>query len=162
MMKDQNPMQVWIRRALLAVLAAAAAFLWWTEGRYETLENDLAQPTPTPALSRDQRSRRESAYESDSAALRALAENDTTDEATREMAARKLAQLITEHQNELGLEETLREAGYENAIVLVQNGAVTVMIPEEKLNEANSAQILELCVAHAEVGAENVRVMGYR
>ena len=56
--------------------------------------------------------------------------------------------------------ESGHEAGYENAVVLMQNGAVTVMVPQERLNEETSAQLLELCVVHAGVGAENVRVMG--
>ena len=56
--------------------------------------------------------------------------------------------------------ENGREAGYENAVVLIQNGAVTVMLPQGRLNEETSAQILALCVVHAGVGAENIRIMG--
>ena len=47
------------------------------------------------------------------------------------------------------------------AAAIIQNGAVTVMIPPERLNETASAQILELCVAHAGVGPANVRIMGF-
>ena len=49
---------------------------------------------------------------------------------------------------------------YEDAVVIVQNKAVTVMLAEELLNEENSTRILTLCVAHCGVGAENVRIMG--
>ena len=161
-MQNQNRMQIWIRRGALIVLVAAAGFLWWTEGRYQPRENTLVSQTPVPTIQKDQRVKRESAYESDVAALQAMLESGAADAATQELAAQKLAQLIAEHQNEIGLEEALGEAGYENAVVLVQNGAVTVLIPEEKLTEENSAQILALCVIHAGVGAENVRVMGNR
>ena len=78
------------------------------------------------------------------------------------MAAQKLTMLISEHRSELGLEKALQEAGFDNAVVIVQNGAVTVMIPQEKLTEDASAQILALCVTHTEASAENVRVMAFR
>ena len=66
---------------------------------------------------------------------------------------------VAQHQQELGLEAALLEAGYKNAVVLVLGGAVTVMIAQEQLTDNASAQILALCVAHAGVGAENVRIM---
>ena len=150
----------WLRYGLLAALLLAAALLWKLEG-HENMQPPGPSPTPAPQQA-NQRIRREEAYERDAAALQALLESGAADEATQQMAAQKLAGLIEEHQSELGLEEALQQAGYENAVVIVQNGAVTVMIPEEKLTEETSAQILLLCVAHTSAGAENVRVMALR
>ena len=150
--------QMWLRRALLVGLVLAAGMLWWMEGRQE--QEIPPDPTPVPTAQRDERLKRETAYDRDVAALQALLESGAAEPTTQEMAAQKLAGLIEEHQHEIGLETALLEAGYENAVVLMQNGAVTVMIPETMLNENSSTQILELCVVHAGVGAENVRVMG--
>lgn len=149
-----------IRWALLAVLAGAAAVLWQMEGRVE--QKPPVPATPAPTVQNDVRLKREASYERDAAALKALTENESADAATREMAAQTLTALVEEHQYELGLEAALQEAGYENAVVLVQNGAVTVMLGQDELNDEAGAQILELCVIHAGVGAENVRVMGLR
>lgn len=149
----------WLRVGLLIVLILAAFWLWWMDGRME--KQPTPQPTVTPAATQqiDRRSQREKAYEQDLAALQALVENSEMDEATREAASQQLAALIAQHQQELGLETALLEAGYENAVVLVLGGAVTVMIAQEQLTDNASAQILALCVAHAGVGAENVRIM---
>lgn len=158
--KQQNPVRsAWLRRGILIVLVLAAAALWWLEGR--PASEPGVQPTlaPAPTVHGDERLKRENAYDRDVAALQALVESGAADESTREMAAQKLASLIAEHQNEIGLETALVEAGYPSAVVIVQNGAVTVMIPSELLNETSSAQILSLCIAHTDVGAENVRVM---
>lgn len=158
--KQQNPVRsVWLRRGILIVLVLAAAGLWWLDGR--PVSEPSVQPTlaPAPTVHSNERLKRETAYDRDVAALQALLESGAADESTQEMAAQKLAALIEEHQSEIGLETALLEAGYTSAVVIVQNGAVTVMIPSEMLNETSSTQILSLCIAHAEVGAENVRVM---
>lgn len=152
--------QAWFRRGLLAVLALAAGILWMIEGRKEPLQQLSPALSPAPTVQHDERLKRETAYDRDVTALQALLESASADTATQEMAAQKLAQLIAEHQHEIGLENALLEAGYENAVVLMQNGAVTVMVPQDRLNEETGAQILELCVVHAGVGAENIRVMG--
>lgn len=158
--KKDHTWIAWLRPSVLMLLVLAAICLWWMEGREMADEAVLPTPTPTQHVQKDQRSERETAYDRDVAALQALLESGAADEATQEMAAQKLAALIAEHQSEIGLEEALQEAGYTSAVVIVQNGSVTVMIPKAQLNEDASAQILALCVAHAEVGAENVRVMG--
>ena len=152
--------QTWFRRGLLAALAAAAVFLWYTEGA-DAPKQPIAA-TPAPTVQRSERIRREDAYEQDVAALQKMLESGAADAATQELAAQKLTMLISEHRNELGLEQALQEAGFENAVVIVQNGAVTVMIAQDMLTGEASAQILALCVAHTDAGAENVRVMAFR
>jgi len=154
-------MRTWIRGGILALLILAAAGLWWTEGREETAQPVQPTSAPSPAVHKTQRMKRETSYQQDLSALQALLDSGAADEATQELAAQKMTQLISEHQNEIGLEEALQEAGYTGAVVIIQNGAVTVMIPPERLNETTSAQILELCVAHAGVGPANVRIMGF-
>ena len=152
--------QMWCRRVLLAILVLTAGILWWTEGRWQNEAKNQPIATPVPTAKQDERLKRETAYDRDVAALQAMLESGAANEATQEMAAQKLAELIGEHQHEIGLETALLEAGYENAVVLMQNGAVTVMVPQERVNEQTSAQLLELCVVHAGVGPENIRIMG--
>ena len=151
--------RTWFRSTLLVLLLLTAAGLWWLEGRRETVEAPQMFAPPAATAQQDRRTRQEQAYEQDVAALQALLETGAADEATQELAAQNLAELIRQHQHEIGLEAALQEAGFAAAVVIVQNNAVTVMIPQDRLNEDASAQILALCVAHTEVGAENVRVM---
>ena len=151
--------QMWCRRVLLAILVLTAGILWWTEGRWQNEAKNQPIATPVPTAKQDERLKRETAYDRDVAAQQAMLESGAANEATQEMAAQKLAELIEEHQHEIGLETALLEAGYENAVVLMQNGAVTVMVPQERVNEETSAQLLELCVVHAGVVPENIRIL---
>ena len=158
MVAEVSKRAVWFRRILLLALSLAAGVLWITEGRREKEE---LRPQPSPAVQQQSsvRVRREEAYNKDIAALQKLTQNTDAAESTREMAAQQLAQLIEAHQAEIALENALQDAGFSDSVVVVQNNAVTVMLRPEQLNEAVSAQILSLCIAHTSVGAENVRVM---
>ena len=155
-----RPWGKWLRRGLLLVLVAACAVLWLMDRDVPLDHNLPSEPVPTACT--DERLKRENAYERDVTALQALVDNESADQATREMAAQRLAVLIAEHQSEIRLETALLEAGYQTAIVLVNNGAVTVMVPQDQLTEEKSAQILALCLAHTDADAENIRVMANR
>ena len=145
-----------LRRTVLLVLAAVAIGLGCTPPREKQM---LEPPAPTPAPAADRRSVRESAYGRDLAALQELAENPSIEEETRTQAARRMEQMIREHQAELAIEEALVQAGYRPELVLMQNNALTIMLDGE-MSSGVSASILALCAAHAGVGAEHVRIMG--
>lgn len=141
------------RVVLIALLAAAAGMVW----RGEKAEVPVAAPEPAMAVSAvSRRDTREEGYAKDLEALQALAQKEDG-----EFAREQLGRLIDAHQSELAIEEALNETGFGDALVIVQNGSVTVMMPAEKMTQENSAGILALCMAHADVGAENVRLMSW-
>lgn len=156
--------RTWARRGLLAVLAAAAAVMAW--GRFFAPEPPAQAPRPSVTASRtpapqaaQERSARETAYDKDVAALNALLDSDAADADTRAQAARQLERLIADHQSELGLEEALNEAGFAPCLVLLQNGALTVVVPSAEMRGETGAAIVALCTAHTDIGAENIRIM---
>lgn len=67
-----------------------------------------------------------------------------------------------DHQSELGLEEALNQAGYSSCAVLLQNGALTVIVASSDMTAEASAAILSLCTAHTDIGVENIRIMARR
>lgn len=155
----------WLRRGLLAALIAAAAALAWLRlpapAPSDAPEPDAslsAGQTPTPAVTQE-RTARETAYDKDVAALTALLDSGAADEETRAQAAARLDQLVADHQSELGLEETLNQAGYSPCVVLLQNGALTVIVASSDMTAETSAAILSLCAAHTDIGVENIRIM---
>ncbi|MEA5014121.1 MAG: SpoIIIAH-like family protein [Candidatus Limiplasma sp.] len=173
----------WLRAGALVLLMGAAGALLWGGG-FHGLMNKIggggspsgglegllkngklllgAEPSPTPKAGQalaEQRSLRERAYEEDRAALGALSQNPEVAEKTREDAAAQLALMVASHQSELGIEEALKAAGFDPCLVLLQNGALTVMVRLESLTSAQSATILSLCAAHTQVGVENIRIM---
>lgn len=155
--KQQRPAwSAWLRRGVLVALAAAAAALWWS-GR-EQAGTD-APPPPVSTVSADRRSQREAAYDKDVQALTALLESGAADADTQAQAAEHLDGLIRAHQAELAVEEALHRSGYAGCAVIISGDAVTVLLPPEGLNAQNSAAVVSLCAAHANVGADAIRLM---
>ena len=155
----------WLRRGLLAALIAAAAALAWLRlpapAPSDAPEPDAslsAGQTPAPAAAQE-RTARETAYDKEVAALTALLDSGAADGETRAQAAARLDQLVADHQSELGLEETLNQAGYSPCVVLLQNGALTVIVASSDMTAETSAAILSLCAAHTDIGVENIRIM---
>ena len=147
----------WLRRGLLAALIAAAAALAWLRlpapAPSDAPEPDAslsAGQTPAPAAAQE-RTARETAYDKDVAALTALLDSGAADEETRAQAAARLDQLVADHQSELGLEETLNQAGYSPCVVLLQNGALTVIVASSDMTAEGTA--------HTDIGVENIRIM---
>lgn len=139
-----------IRRAVLLLLLALAGVMLALRPQPAAVEDQPAARTEAQA----ERSAREAGYEKDLETLRQLAQKEDG-----ELAREQLNKMISSHQSELAIEEALRENGLEDALVIVQNGSVTVMATN--FTKENSAGILALCMAHANVGAENVRLMNW-
>jgi len=72
-----------------------------------------------------------------------------------------MERMIGDHQSELAVEEALHQAGFAPALVLVQNGALTVMLSAASPDAETSASILNLCVSHTDIAAENIRIMTF-
>ncbi|MBQ7867294.1 MAG: SpoIIIAH-like family protein [Clostridia bacterium] len=156
-MKDVKKIRdwnAWIRRGVLLAMVGAAVML--ACGKTQPVASDPPEVTPEPVYA-DERTARERAFETDAQALERLTQSE--DEAVRQQAARQLEILVKEHQAELAIEEALQQSGMETAFVIAMNGSVTVALFSEQAAEKNSAMILALCMAHADVGAENVRIM---
>lgn len=152
--KERQKSRPWVRPAILGLLLLTAGFL--------LMPGQTALPpqaTPTPQPTPDARDARESAYEKDTQALTRLVEDETLDSETRQEAARRLSRLLDEHQQELNVQRALEVAGYAVSVVLLQNGALTVALDTPEVTAELSAAILSLCLAHTDVGAENIRIM---
>lgn len=146
----------WLRRGLLGLLVICAGWMLWQDA--ETPGAASPQPTPAPAQEAESgRALREEAYDKDRASLEALLDSGAADEQTRAQAAKRLEQLVSDHQSEIAVEEALRGAGYQPVLVLLQNGALTVMLTGD--NAGDSAAIFALCAAHAGISPENIRIM---
>lgn len=166
--KPGNQKRAWVRRGILLLLVLAAAGLLLLPGHPALPggKEPSAPPTPFPestpqatAQADSERSAREAAYDKDIASLQLLMESESAGEATRAQAAERMERMIADHQSELGVEEALREAGFETCSALLQNGSLTVIVSEGDMTADKSAAILSLCAAHTDIGVENIRIM---
>lgn len=161
-----KPMRLgWLRPVVLVLLLAAAGIVWYI-GSTETApvpeKPGVVSPVPGSTevpVPQTARQRREAAYEKDLAAVQTLVQQSGLPEETRRQAAEQAAQMIREHQTELGLEEALTNAGFSPCFVLMQNDALTIAVSASEITAAQSAVILSLCLEHAEVASENIRIM---
>ena len=150
--------EVWFalfRDTVIAVLVTAAGLLTWKEMQ----EPVQLPPAETVSAKENERSAREAAYVSDLEQLKNLVQ--TADKSTAEQAARRMEQMIGAHQTELAVEEALHRAGYPSAFAVMHNGSLTVIAEQTALTAEASAVILALCTAHADVGADQIRIMPY-
>lgn len=148
----------WLRRGLLGLLLVCAGWMLWRGAKAPEAAEVPPAPTPAPTQEAENgRALREEAYDKDRASLEALLASGAADEATRAQAAERLERLVGDHQSEIAVEEALRAAGYRPVLVLLQNGALTVMLSEDAAG--SSAAILSLCAAHAGVPPEDIRIM---
>ena len=148
-----------VRLVLLAVLMLAAGWMMWRHISPLSAPVPSPTPSPVPMQSADERQLREKAYEEDLAALEKLLASGAADEATQAQAAQRMERMIADHQSELALEEALQQAGFSPVLVLMQNGALTVIVSTPSIQQEHSASILNLCTAHTDLPAENIRIM---
>ncbi len=152
-----------LRPVLLFLLLAAAGLLLWLGGNGN---GDAAQPSPSPlppaaapSASAPPRDTREAAYDKDMNTLQALLQKENLPEETRRQAAEQITLMTQQHQQEVGIEDALIHAGFAPCLVLMQNGALTVLVNAPSLTAAESAAILAICMAHSDIPAENVRIV---
>lgn len=154
--KKKNPVwRVWIRRGVLTALAITIGMMVCQR----VSQTPPSAPAPQPTQTADERTLREIAYDKDVQALEKLLQSGAADADTQQAAARRLERMVKDHQSEAAIEEALHQAGYETALVLLQNDALTVMLSAHTISAEASAAIWSLCTAHADVSPENIRIM---
>ena len=156
--KTRPALRTWLRRGLILLLSASAVCLLAARHEQRTQDHpDISVPVPSAAP--DERSLRERAYQQDLEALEKLLQSGAADENTQLQAAQRMQRMIDEHQSEIAIEESLEKSGFDPSLVLLQNGALTVILNEKQVQADVSASILNLCTAHTDILAENIRIM---
>lgn len=162
MQKAPRSRGAWLRLGTLLFLILLSCALVY-QHRFNR-SSAVQSPTPAPSVVdvQAERSLRETAYDKDIASLERLLESGAADADTQSQAAQRMERMISEHQSELAVEEALHQAGLEPVLVLVQNGALTVMVADALMEAESSASILNLCVSHTDISAENIRIMALK
>lgn len=156
--KYRNPLLF----AMLLVTMAASYFAQQKRLTEETttvsLPIEQVETLPTSKLE-EFRQKREETLLADMAALQALCDQEKLDDQTRQDAANQLQSLVSVREKQLALEGALTESGVYPCVAVVSDGSVTIVTEKSDLSSGESALVMTLAKAHADVAPSGVRVI---
>ncbi len=107
------------------------------------------------------RSDREAVRESEFLCLDAIICSESSSDSAKATAEEQKMLLIKRMDLELSLETLIKGKGFEDAIVTIGDGGVTVVVGSEELTVERSNQILAIIVSETEYKPTDVRVLSY-
>lgn len=156
--KHRNPL------LLFCLLFTLAASWYFTNQRLMQAAATVALPVeqvnavPSGRLE-EYRTRREETLLADIASLQTLCDQENLSEATREDAAAQLQRLLATREAQLALEGALTQSGVYPCLAVITEGSVTIVTDKTTLSDGESALVMTLAQAHADVPPSGVRVI---
>ncbi|MGB9680385.1 MAG: SpoIIIAH-like family protein [Thermoanaerobacteraceae bacterium] len=92
-------------------------------------------------------------------ALREIVENKNTSKETRDQAQKQIIKLTELTNQEMVIENLIKTKGFQDAVVLLDNGIVNVVVQADKLSEQEVAQIQDIVSRQAGVSIDNIKIM---
>lgn len=127
-----------------------------------TVSLPVVSVTASPSALEDYRTRREETALHDMAALQSLCQSDALDPAVRADAASRLQTMIRHRQQQAALEGALLESGLSPCVAVITEGSVTVVTGRADVSPAETALVMTLAQAHADVSPAGVRIITSR
>ncbi|AAM24514.1 stage III sporulation protein AH [Caldanaerobacter subterraneus subsp. tengcongensis MB4] len=92
-------------------------------------------------------------------ALKEIVENKNTSQATRDEAQKQIIKLTEITNQEMIIENLIKAKGFQDAVVMIDNGIVNVIVQADKLSEEEVAQIVEIVSRQTGVSLDNIKIM---
>jgi len=92
-------------------------------------------------------------------ALKEIVENKNTSQATRDEAQKQIIKLTEITNQEMIIENLIKAKGFQDAVVMIGNGIVNVIVQADKLSEEEVAQIVEIVSRQTGVSLDNIKIM---
>ncbi len=153
----------------ILVLSVMVVLLVTTGVLNFVLSNKLGTPTNEPAIQGNvtqtffaaARSKREATRESEFLYLDAIVNSENSSESAKKDAEAQKNDLIKRMEQELALETQIQGKGFDDAIVSIGDGGVSVVVGKSELTREESNQILAIVVGNTNYSAKQVKVMSY-
>lgn len=154
----------------LLVLSVMVVLLVTTGVLNFVLSDKLASKTDTPSIGdlsvtqtffASARSEREATRESEFLSLDAIVNSESSSASAKQTAEEQKLKLIERMEMELALETAIKARGYDDAIVTIGDGGITVVVDGEPLTDIECNKILYIVVTEAKCDANDVRVLNY-
>lgn len=154
----------------LLVLSIMVVLLVTTGVLNFVLSDKLSSKTDAPAISdgnvtqtffASARSEREATRESEFLSLDAIVNSESSSASAKQTAEQQKLKLVERMEMELALETAIKARGFEDAIVTIGEGGITVIVDGEPLDKTETNKILSIVVAEAKCKPSEVRVLNY-
>ncbi|MCM1306725.1 MAG: SpoIIIAH-like family protein [Bacteroides sp.] len=107
------------------------------------------------------RSDRDATRESEFLWLDAIVKSDSSSASAKTEAEQQKMLLIKRMEQELNLETTIKGKGFEEAIVTIGDGGISVVVGKAELTKAEANQVLATVVTEMNCDPNNVKVIPY-
>ncbi len=107
----------------------------------------------------DYKANRESVRDTEVAYLDSIISSDNSDAETVKDAQDQKIQIVQRMESELTIEGLVMAAGFEDAIVTVQEGSVNVVLKADQISKEDAAKVLEIVRQETGESAQNIKVI---
>jgi stage III sporulation protein AH len=96
------------------------------------------------------------------ALLKETAENVKADEATKEEAGKKMNEIALRMEKEASAETLIKSKGFEDAVVVIGDESVTVIVKSEELLSSQTLQIQDAVKSQIETSLEKIKIVAIK
>ncbi len=107
----------------------------------------------------DYKANRESVRDTEVAYLDSIITNENSDKETVQDAQSQKIEIVQQMEKELTIEGLVMAAGFDDAIVTVQQGSVNVVIKAEQISKEDAAKVLEIVRQETGEPAQSIKVI---
>ncbi len=91
--------------------------------------------------------------------LNGIVEDQNIDNNIKEMAQTEMLSLIKRSETESIIESLIKAKGFKDALVIMGEESINIIVNSEKLTQAQVAQIKDIVTREAKVDIENIKIM---
>lgn len=91
--------------------------------------------------------------------LKEIVDNKNTSQETRDQAQKQIIKLTEITNQEMIIENLIKAKGFQDAVVLIDNGMVNVVVQADKLSDQEVAQIQDIVSRQTGTSLDNIKIM---
>lgn len=129
------------------------------ESEDESNINSHASPVSSSSFFRDFRFERESTRKEEVEYIREIVDNPKSDPEMKKEAQAQLLDITKNMEKELGIEALIKAKGFQDALVILHENSVSVIIDKQDLKPEEVAQILDIVKRESGEKPENIKII---
>lgn len=173
------------KHIVVATLAICLAAAVWLNMRFSTLPTKdtdetnggsleqgqyLSDETPGTAVQvstgvtyiKQARAERDTTRETAVSDIKTTVEKTDTDDKTKKEALQTVAKITENAQKEVNVETVIKAKGFEDALVMIADDSVTVIVPTDSLLGSQTLQIQDAVTSQMDIDLEKIKIISVK